>query len=302
MDDLLTGILSPLLRRIKRDNTLMLSIRKEYINIYYRGGNIMRIVRKSNSYNVFFDDEYDLSKEKINSLRQNLPLVVNNISDIEIWISNIPTLKEMMDIWLTKHPKLEREFQQLVERENNRSSISNETEYFVTDIEITDASIGARFDITTIKWSASKRKDGRSCKPAFIEMKYADDALGGKSGLIKHMKDFSALINNTQNYRILLATILKQFNQLDQLGLIKINHGKTNSTPILEGNDIPEFIFLVANHNPRSKKLKSILQDPSFTKYINPSKFDLKFYVCSFAGYGLHDKNMFTYNEFIKLL
>jgi len=51
----------------------------------------------------------------------------------------------------------EREFQQLVARENNKSSISNETEYFVSDIEVTVPRL-ASFDIVAIRWLASERK------------------------------------------------------------------------------------------------------------------------------------------------
>jgi hypothetical protein len=42
MNDLLKpdGLLNPILERVKHDHTLMLSIRENYINIYYRSGNI----------------------------------------------------------------------------------------------------------------------------------------------------------------------------------------------------------------------------------------------------------------------
>lgn len=46
MNDLKSnGILHPLLERVKQDHTLMLSIRKDYINIYYRGGSILKVKR-----------------------------------------------------------------------------------------------------------------------------------------------------------------------------------------------------------------------------------------------------------------
>jgi hypothetical protein len=54
----------------------------------------------------------------------------------------------------------------------NLSSISNETEYFISDIELADPSIGARFDMLAVRWLASDRKDGNHCKAVLIEMKY----------------------------------------------------------------------------------------------------------------------------------
>jgi len=64
MDDLLNpdSLLHPILERAKQDHTLMLSIREDYINIYYRGGNILRVKEKRNgSYSAFFDNEYNKS-------------------------------------------------------------------------------------------------------------------------------------------------------------------------------------------------------------------------------------------------
>jgi len=51
----------------------------------------------------------------------------------------------------------EREFQQLVARENNNSSNSNESEYFVTDIKVAIPNL-ACFHITAIRWLANQRK------------------------------------------------------------------------------------------------------------------------------------------------
>jgi hypothetical protein len=75
----------------------------------------------------------------------------------------------------------------LIARENNNSAISNESEYFVLDIEVNEPN--ARFDIMAIRWLAAQRKNGSNCKAALIEMKYGDSALTGSAGLLKHLKD-----------------------------------------------------------------------------------------------------------------
>lgn len=44
-----------------------------------------------------------------------------------------------MDWWFHKHPKYEREFQQVIARENNNhGKISNGTDYYIADIEFAD--------------------------------------------------------------------------------------------------------------------------------------------------------------------
>ena len=43
MQDLSAGYLKPVLDRVKSDQTLMLAIRDGYINVYYRGGSLLKL-------------------------------------------------------------------------------------------------------------------------------------------------------------------------------------------------------------------------------------------------------------------
>ena len=56
--DLTTGFLQELLHLIQIDQTLCLCIRENYINIYYRGGNLFRLSEGKNSYTGTFDLKY----------------------------------------------------------------------------------------------------------------------------------------------------------------------------------------------------------------------------------------------------
>jgi hypothetical protein len=295
MNDLLKpeGMLHPILTRVKEDQTLMLAIRNGYINIYYRGGNILKVMKHSKGfYRTSFDKNYNKSGQII----PDSPATITNQDDAQKWVASFPDRKNIMDEYFSAHGKAEREFQQLVARENNYSSISNESEYFVTDIEFTYARF--RFDIMVIRWLANQRKNGSKCKAALIEMKYSDGSFGGKAGLLKHLKDMDTLITDKKRYAKLLQTMESQFNQLDELGLLKFNKGTSNAKVKLDVDDKPEVIFILANHNPRSLKLKKILSDPEIDKYAQSKLFDLRFFVASFAGYGLHAKCMRSLAEF----
>jgi len=70
----------------------------------------------------------------------------------------------------------------------------------------------------------------------------------------------------------------------------------------LDANVKPEVIFVLANHNPRSSKLNTILSDPKIEKYDHSPNFDLRFYEASFAGYALHADCMVTLAQFRELL
>ena len=170
------------------------------------------------------------------------------------------------------------------------------------DIEFADSSLGARFDLLAIRWLATQRQDGSKCRAALVEMKYGDGALGGKAGLLKHLQDIEALVSNQRLYADLLRTMESQFNQFVRLGLLNFNQCKNGTKVKLDSHDKPEVIFLLANHNPRSSKLKTILDDPEIQAYEQSQHFDLKFYVASFAGYGLHADCMLDLDEFLKLL
>jgi hypothetical protein len=297
MDDLLKpeGSLQPVIERVKIDNSLMLAIRDGYLNIYYRGGNIVRITDYDGLYQTFFDVNYGLGKIVADS-----EINVRNKTDAEKLVAVLSDRKIIMDEYFAAKGKMEREFQQLVVRENNNSSISNETEYFITDIEVNVPHL-ARFDIIAIRWLAKHRKDGSKCRAALIEMKYGDSSLRGDAGLVKHLEDMDAFISDRKQYADLLRTMEEQFNQLDDLGLMNYNKGCSNSRVKLNPNEKPEVIFILANHNPRSSILKKIINDPELEKYAQSRFFDLRFYVASFAGYGLHAKCMHSLAEFKEL-
>lgn len=296
MDDLLRGKLYPILERVQNDHTLMLAIRDDYINIYYRGGNILRVTEDKGFYQTFFNVKYGLGQSITNSEDD-----IKNQADAKQLVAYLPDRKVIMDKYFVDNGKAEREFQQLVARENNFSSISNETEYFITDIEFT-APYG-RFDMLAVLWPANQRKNGDNCKATLIEVKYGDGALAGRAGLLEHLKDMDKFISDkTQQYANLLQTMESQFNQLDELGLLKYNKGTSNAQVKLNVKKTPEVLFIIANHNPRSSKLKTILSNPEIDEYEHSKLFELRFYVAAFAGYGLHANCMRTLAQFRDLL
>jgi hypothetical protein len=301
INDLLNseGVLFPILSSVKKDQTLMLAIRDGFINIYYRGGSILRVTEnEGGSYGGFFDERYNKTGKKI----PHTPAIIENQDDAKLWVVSLPVLKSFMNEFLSAYSKDEREFQQLVARENNNSSISNESDYFISDIEVSESTSKARFDMLAIKWPTTKRRSGNNCRVAFIEMKYGDGALGGKAGMLKHLKDMDSLITNHESYTKLMSVIEHQFNQLDQLGLLKFNKGQRFTKVSLDPSQKPEIIFILANHNPRASALKTILSNPEITAYSKSEHFDLKFFVASFAGYGLFKECMMNLSDFSKRL
>ena len=286
MASLSKGILSPVLKLVKNDLTLCLEIREDYINIYYRGGNILRIKNEESFYSVFFDAKY-LTRHTIKIPTATL----KKPKDVTKWIDAIPYLKHEMDLWFGKHPKDEREFQQLVVRENNFGGSAKSTDYFICDIEYANAD--GRFDLIAVFWpsSGSERKNNKDIGISFIEMKYLDHALKGKAGLKKHIQDMDSFLSVPGRLNSLKDEMQAVFNQMLDLKLIH------NQKPIASFNDNkPEFIIILANHDPDSSLLrKELIALPKFY-----NSMDLKFAVSNFMGYGLYKENMYTLTDFLK--
>ena len=170
LDDLKTGKLSSLLERVLADDTLDLELRGKCINIYYRGGSLFRITEKgSGTYEICFDSNYCDTEAW-----RNTGIIVICNPTIQQAVKNIPYYKQAMDMWLHKNPKYEREFQQLLVRENNnQGDISKSTDYYILDIEYADDNdrSKSRFDIVALKWESKSwiRKDNGKCSVVLME-------------------------------------------------------------------------------------------------------------------------------------
>ena len=288
------GYLSSLIDSIRKDSSLSLEIRHDYINMYYRGGNLLRLNKlKDHIYLPFFDDNY--FSDKIGFL-QGLPKEISSFSDIDQWRYKFPALKSEMDRWFSDNPKAEREFQQIVVWENNNSSIANSTDYFIVDIEY-DNKRGGRFDMVAIQWdsasSARKLMGGYEPKLCFIEMKYGDAALNGKSGMLDHVKQWSEYLEQEENRKDIKEEMLNVFRQKRDLHLIKGLEG--NNNPVKSFTADIDCIFLLANHDPDKSGLQTIVKE---IEKINIPGVGIKFCISNFMGYGLYKENVINLPEF----
>ena len=295
------GLLNPILVRVKRDSSLCLEIRQEYINVYYRGGNIMRVKKTRGCYFAYFEKKYCEGNccKVITDMLMNPRL--DSHQDVKTWVEAFPSLKQVMDFWFAKHPKEEREFQQLVLRENNGSGIGNATDYFIVDIEY-DNHKGARFDLVAVEWESNGtiRKLSKGYKPklSFIEMKYGDGAISGKAGMLEHIKDFQRYFRSDPGLKMIREEIKNIFDQKRKLRLIPAL--ANNKNPIGEFDDKTDYIFLLAGHDPASRKLRGALKQIEDECGKNDLGFDIKFCSANFMGYGLFKQNIFTSQEFMQ--
>ena len=286
IDDLSTGVLAPLRDRVLADRSLCLEIREDYVNIYYRGGNLLKLSTEPEGYVAFFDLKY--AKGGGGALERVLPkAAVSTGSDVEDWLGQMPALKQAMDIFLSQHPKEEREAQQLILRDNNFGGVSRATDYYICDIEYANAH--GRFDLVAVHWPSNgairKKQDGR--RLVLAEAKYGDGAIADPAGVHSHIVDINRFLEDSANVQALKDEMVELFNQKRALGLV--NCGKD----IVAFSDEPPMLMLaLVNHDPDSTKLRDSLAA------LPPSPYAEVFIAMGcFMGYGLFDQAVLPLQE-----
>lgn len=184
IDQLNGGLLAPLLERVQGDDTLCLEIRSGYINIYYRGGNLLRATETpSGGFAASFDRKYFKDIAGV-SFPEGLPAKLESPGDALKWLARFPELKQGMDLWFGRHGKDEREFQQLIVRDNNGRAGAVSTDYFILDMEYANSENSSRFDLIGVRWPsrAAARKVTDGLQLALMEVKYGDSAVRSDDG------------------------------------------------------------------------------------------------------------------------
>jgi hypothetical protein len=203
-----------------------------------------------------------------------------------------------MDGFLSKHPKPEREFQQLIERENNSLALAKSTDYFIVDIEYANSDNGSRFDILAVKWPRLDRSNPKKATLSFIEVKYGDNALRGDAGIQKHVKDIVSFLKVDGNKRGIVKEANSLFKQKHELGLM----GSAPPDAEIQPDTPLEFILLVGNHTPASSilddELNEVLGSPEYDQ-MKQLGCEMKVAVASLMGYGLYDECMIPLEDYL---
>lgn len=279
--------LHALLEYVKADDTLDMEFRGNSFTLYYRGGALLTVEEiSSGSYNWNgITGKYLLAgKDRYEQKHK----------DAEQFDEYIPEAKHIIDRYIVLGPKNhlgEKEIQQLVVKENNYSPNSNDTDYFIVDMEYEEGK--SRFDLIALRWDSNgKSRQKNEVSLAVIEVKQGYNTIrtSKKSpGLRKHQKDFNAFIEKKQKSHKLddfCQDMLMIFKQKCELKLIRANEKMKkitcDSNLQLKTPEI-DFICLLANFKDKSRALE--------IEFIGME--DCKFIKSSFAGYGLYANKMF---------
>lgn len=277
------GVLSPLLERVRGDRALCLEIREDYINVYYRGGNLLRVSRLGSRYDAHFDANY-LGGPAPASLPGSS---LTSPADVAAWLNALPGLKDAMDLFFGRHPKEEREIQQLILRDNNFGSLARSTDYYICDIEY--ANSHGRFDVIGVHWPSTPvtRKRDAGHRLVLGEVKQGDGALDGACGLHSHIIDVNSHLADPSNLDAIKTEMVTVFNQKRSLGLLDC--GKDL---VAFSDERPLLVLMLVNHDPEKSRLRELLRTLPESPHA-----ELRIATSSLLGYGLYDPGVMTIDD-----
>ncbi len=269
------GLLRPVLDAVLTDpdKALQLEIRRHYVNIYYRGANLMEIRQpnvRSRKLTGRFDkgwiQEYAetrwpepatadelavhewLDKHEMLGLR-----TLTDRDTVERHVASFESRKAAMDANMKRRPKPEREAQQRMVLANS-SAVS---EYIVCDIECsfvhqrrdaTGKNKTSRLDAVAVHFPDGRKGDATS-HLTLIELKHGEHAIDGVAGLRDHVRDIGRRLEEQGSLDAICADIIRITQQKHRLGIL--------SAPIetVETDGEVDYVIAVAEHNPQSQVL-----------------------------------------------
>ena len=282
MNDLKHGILINLLERVVKDSTIDLQMRGNSIDIYYRGGVILHLVQKIDTYNATINPKY-FGEEPVIPFENK----IKTKEDIQDWIKKVPEIKQARDFHYGKNNAAERDFMQLTVRSNSYEKEIKEGNIIITDVEYNY--IG-KIDLLGLILNKNNQKSLET-EFAFIEGKYATTSVSGGSDLIKHLSDIQEFVSNHANeFDSLKKDTKRIFKQKMELGLYDFEN-KHNNKELNIKDDKPKFIILLADYKINGKNLFNAIDS---IKEIDYDSLDIKFAISSLMGYRLYKDCLLT--------
>lgn len=219
LDSLKIGALSSVLSAVLSDRLLALEIRERRFNVYYGGGNLMRVDGRTSPWTLQFDSKY-FNEGTLQM--PSLPGVLDASTDAENWVAAFPQLKAGMEDWWTRHPKGERAHCQAMAAANNGQAGTPQGDFLIIDMEYQWAQ--RRLDLIAAEKRPSPSDPEGWAHPAFVfvEVKSEYSACAGSSGLTDHARDYSDILSARGGAAV--AEIKKEYEhvwaQKRELGLL----------------------------------------------------------------------------------
>jgi len=244
----------------KHVDELIIGVRINYLNLYFNCDSIAKITYKKGLIcceidKYYIDGKHYKNEDKEKRFKIDPTQLCNHYSDI----------KKNSE----KKATLEKKAQSKLVHLNNQN---NDTNWFCFDVEWKKAfenkqergkaEFNARFDIMAI----SKQNP---YKVAIIELKYGSDAIGGKSGIYKHIEDFKKYQDKSYFNK---QEIVNTIKSLEMLG-VKIPEEIQN----IHVDDIKGYEFYVITLNNNAEEVNGSTPKQTMSGYLfNDKRWNCK--------------------------
>lgn len=235
VSDLKNGRLSDIFSYVNSDPDLSLEIRSAYISIYYKGGSLLKIEKRGDSYAFRFDTKYCSDEEIKNRIRGWK--TAEDFTD-----ENLSLLKGEIDGWMAKDTA-ERKFQHEVLL--NCKAIAD-IEYQIPGRGgfRLDMILANKGHLVLVENKCGSRAiSSRSTKPDTI-----------KPGIRKHYRDFVDLVTTPEKRKRLIDSVNNIYQNKYELGIV---------TEALHFDDDVQidFLFVLFDYNHNSRTFQNEIDD-----------------------------------------
>ncbi len=156
------GELSALREVVAADRDLILEIRENALDVYFKGNRLLRLDQRGTGYRMTLDDKFRVEAlADLTSLR--------SASDTEMFVAAIPAIKERIVGLRTGASEIE--YEQMLIRANNCEPRLN-TEYFIIDRQLVTADRSGQMDLIAVYWPRRNRNRNRKVALSLMEVKY----------------------------------------------------------------------------------------------------------------------------------
>lgn len=271
MQSLTVGELKKIRQKAIDDPDIILEIRENYLNLYFKGKSLLKLVEApSGKFQVNIHPKFTEGLSVPAELNQE---TVSNFLEV------VPAIKE--NILKNSNPSIEIEYEQLIIRANNFEPRNN-SEYFIVDRQVTAGEKG-RFDLTGFYWPWLGRRRGQIVSPCLFELKAAlnkdiqslhEQIRRYYEAVFAHAEETAESIESILHQKLELGLFQQPIARLEVMKSLTISR------------DINQFLFILilVDYNPYSElfgRTQDKLAALPFVKQIKIFK----------GGFGLWEKS-----------
>ncbi|MFC1919868.1 hypothetical protein ACFLWX_03665 [Chloroflexota bacterium] len=281
-------VFAPLVKAVQQDKDLNMELRgfydpnklgkapsNEYINVYFKGNNILKLYRSG---------VMDIASKFITGCT-SMPKSLKNEQDVQTYLSCLPAIKH--NVSTLGKASMEIEYEQLLVRANNMEPRNN-TEYIIVDRQY---AVGRdRWDLIAVKWPRMNRGfEPPKGQLAIIEVKYAlNNDISRASGQVERY--YRYLSNNIDSICTEIESVLKQKIKLGLINRTPQQINKLNKLSLSRSQDDIEIVLFLIDYNPYSTLVKPAIEELKKLPFSEQVRI-------IFGGLAMWDKSSKLLNE-----